>query len=76
MNSKRLPEPEVADAVAFVRAHLAGDQEAIRCLYATVQPDRLMARGIELLAGICGDVIALDASLALWQQRNAAGSED
>jgi hypothetical protein len=68
-------EPEAADAVALVRAHLAGDEELIEALLVAVEPRALFAATVGLLVDrllaetFPGGLAGLDETLADWQVR-------
>ncbi|MGH3619932.1 MAG: hypothetical protein ACRDQV_18230, partial [Pseudonocardiaceae bacterium] len=68
-----LAEPEAADAVALLRAHLAGDEATIEMLLSMVDMRGLFAITVEMLvgllreAGVSGE--QLEEMLAGWQAR-------
>jgi hypothetical protein len=75
--SEDLREPEPADAVALVRAHLADDGDAVENLLLLVDRERLfpMCVGVLLSAleqtGVSEE--ELDARLAQWQRDRVLG---
>jgi hypothetical protein len=70
-------EPDPADVVALLRAHLAGDEQALEGLFSTVDLRALFAMTVGFLiqalhdAGV--DAEQLDTALARTQQARRGG---
>jgi hypothetical protein len=68
-------EPEQADAVALVLAHLRGDEQVIEALLAAVEPRDLFAATVGLLVNqllaetFPGGLDGLERTLVDWQQQ-------
>lgn len=70
-------EPEPADAMALIRAHIRGDDEAINALCAMLDLRALFAVTVGVFMGVLEqggiDPDALDRACADWQRRQYTG---
>jgi hypothetical protein len=70
-------EPEPADAIALLRAHLTGDEQLVEGLLAHIDERKLFPMvvgvAVRLLENAGVSAEELDATLARWQAGDNAG---